>query len=484
MSRYSFALLLLIASPMALWAPPSIWADEAKGADAESKTPASRQIDDEYYELFKVLVDVMDQVERNYVKDIDRRELMQAAIQGVLSKLDPYSNYIPPEQISRFRTSIDSEFGGIGIQVSVERGQLKVISPLVGTPAYRAGVLAGDHIVKIEGKTTKGITIDEAVRRLKGKAGTEVKFTIVHHGGVKEEEITVRREIVQIETVMGDLRGDDDAWDFLIDHENKIGYIRIIAFSRETARHLRQVVKALTEQEMRGLVIDLRFNPGGLLSSAIEICDMFISEGRIVSTKDRAGRERTWDATAPGTFSDFPMAILVNRYSASASEIFSACLQDHERAVIIGERTWGKGSVQNVVELEGGKSALKLTTASYHRPNGKNIHRFPDAKPTDEWGVMPSEGFRLRLRDSQLAGLVRYRRQRDIVQPRKTPKDADSPVKTKPEPGDAVEAPDADERDADERDAEERPDEKEGEYVDRQLKMALEHLLAELKKES
>jgi carboxyl-terminal processing protease len=168
---------------------------------------------------------------------------------------------------------------------------------------------------------------------------------------------------------------------------------------------------------MKALVLDLRFNPGGLLNQAIEVCNLFISSGRIVSTTGRNSPARVWDARGSGAFEGFPMVVLVNRYSASASEIVSACLQDHKRAVIVGERTWGKGSVQNVIELEEGRSVLKLTTASYRRPSGKNIHRFPNSKDSDEWGVTPDQGYLLKLDDVELADLVRQRRLRDIVQP-------------------------------------------------------------------
>ncbi|MGC3968668.1 MAG: S41 family peptidase [Pirellulales bacterium] len=166
---------------------------------------------------------------------------------------------------------------------------------------------------------------------------------------------------------------------------------------------------------MKGLVLDLRFNPGGLLKSAIDVADLFITDGRIVSTKGRNTDERPVNARKAGTFEGFPMAVLVNRYSASASEIVSACLQDHKRAIVVGERTWGKGSVQNVIELEEGHSALKLTTAAYMRPSGKNIHRFPDAKESDEWGVMPDKGYELKLPDGELGDLVRTRRDRDLL---------------------------------------------------------------------
>mgnify|MGYP002622083516 FL=1 len=367
------------------------------------------------YELYQIFADTIDQVERNYVKDIDRRELVEAAIKGVLDKLDPYSNYISPDDIGRFKSTVESQFGGIGIQIGIENGQLKVISPLVGTPAYRAGLLAGDAILEIDGKTTEGIQIDQAVKRLKGEAGTSVDLVIRHPGSLKKVPVTITREWVHVDTVLGDHRNQRDAWDFMLDPEQKIGYVRITAFSRDTAKDLRKTLVELQEQGMRGLIVDLRFNPGGLLTSAIEVSDMFIPEGKIVSTKGRNTAERTWDAEEEGTFTGFPMAVLVNHYSASASEIFSACMQDHGRAVVIGERTWGKGSVQNVIELEGGKSALKLTTASYYRPSGKNIHRFPDAKESDEWGVMPDPGFELTLNRGQVEQLILDRRKRDIL---------------------------------------------------------------------
>ncbi len=275
---------------------------------------------------------------------------------------------------------------------------------------------------------------------MKGEAGTSVTFTVAHPGHKNKEVVTIKREIIHVDTVLGDVRKPDDRWDFMLDHEKHIGYIRISGFSRDTAHDLKAALDELKSQGLAGLVIDLRFNPGGLLTSAIEISDMFISEGRIVSTKGRNTPERTWEATREGTYEGFPVAILVNHYSASASEIFSACMQDHHRAVVIGERTWGKGSVQNVIDLENGKSALKLTTASYWRPSGKNIHRFPDAKESDEWGVMPDKGYECRLSDDhELASLMRYRRERDILHSHKPPlavatADGQAPESDKPTP--------------------------------------------------
>lgn len=403
---------------LAVTVPAQVYAEAAPSPETTGDQEKDEKDEHlEYYELYKVLADTLDHVERDYVQDIDRRELIEAAIEGVIKKLDPYSNYIPPSQLSQFKTSVESEFGGIGIQITMDNGQLKVLSPLVGTPAYRAGLLAGDSIVEIEGQSTKGISLDEAVKKLKGKTGTSINITITHPGSDKKEKVDIEREVIQLDTVMGDHRDNKDAWDFMLDPKQKIGYIRISAFSRRTPDELEHALEQLKKAGMKGLVVDLRFNPGGLLTAAIKMCDMFISEGAIVSTEGRNSPKRSWEATAPGTYDGFRMAILVNRYSASASEIFSACLQDHHRAIVVGERTWGKGSVQNVIELEGGRSALKLTTASYMRPSGKNIHRFPNSKETDEWGVMPDEGYDLRLSDAELAQLVQLRRMRDIVRP-------------------------------------------------------------------
>jgi carboxyl-terminal processing protease len=373
-------------------------------ASAATTTPAKKPQENDY-ELYKILVDTVDQVERNYVTKIDRRELIEAAVRGVLGKLDPYSSYIGPDELGRFRSSVESEFGGIGIQITMDDGQLQVLSPMFGTPAYRAGLLAGDHILEIDGKSTDGLLRDEAVEKLRGDEGTSVTLTIVHAGKSAKEKVILKREKIHIDTVLGDHRKADGTWIYMLDEKQHLGYVRLTAFSRDTAAELQRVLTQLQAAKLRGLILDLRFNPGGLLSAAIEVSDLFISEGRIVSTKGRNSPERTWDARKEGTFEGFPMVVLVNHYSASASEIVAACLQDHKRAAIIGERTWGKGSVQNVIELEDGRSALKLTTASYRRPNGKNIHRFPGAKDSDEWGVMPDKGYEIKLGDGELASL-------------------------------------------------------------------------------
>ena len=405
---------LLALSLMLLIGPSLSAAEVAKSEDPTDPDNVYANVDEEYVELIQLFADTLDQVDRNYVKDVDRRELMEAAIRGVISKLDPYSNYIAPNDLERFRTGVENEFGGIGIQVSTRDGQLIVTSPLIGTPAYEAGIIAGDRITHIEGEKTEGLTIDDAIKKLKGPVGTSVSMTVYHPTSFDSEDITVRREMVQIDTVQGDERLENGDWDFMLDHENKIGYVRVSAFSRHTADDLRRAIAGLLNDGMEGLILDLRANPGGLLTSAVEICDMFIEDGKIVSTEGRNSPKRVWTAEKEGTLPDFPLVIMIDHYSASASEIVSACLQDHDRATIIGERSWGKGSVQNIIELEEGKSALKLTTAGYQRPSGEKIHRFEGDTEDDKWGVSPDDGFELKMNREQKAAYHTYRRLRDL----------------------------------------------------------------------
>ncbi|MDH3719163.1 MAG: S41 family peptidase [Planctomycetota bacterium] len=411
----------LLTATWFLFAAVALVSAKEPEAKADKSPGQAEKADDDYYQLLEVFVDSLDQIERNYVKDVNRRDLIEAAIEGMVGRLDPHSSYIPPKDVGAFRSSVENKFGGIGIHVAIEDGKLTVISPLVGAPAYQQGVLAGDHIVEIEGESTKGITLDGAVRKLKGDVGTDVTITVQQSADTPQRKITIRRALVRVETVLGARRQDDDSWSFLHDPEQGIGYVRINAFSRDTARDLRKVLAELKSQNVRGLVLDLRLNPGGLLTSAIEICDLFVSEGLIVSTKGRNTKERSWRAKTAGTFEDFPIAVLINRFSASASEIVAACLQDHGRAVVVGERSFGKGSVQNVIDLEDGNSVLKLTTASYRRPNGHNIHRFPDSKKSEEWGVKPDANYKVELSAEELRELVAYRRRQYVARGKSEP---------------------------------------------------------------
>ena len=384
--------------------------------DAQEKTEAApKPKQDEYFELMQTFVDTFEQVDRNYVKDVDRRKLLEAALRGMIKELDPYSSYIPPEELARFNQQVEQQFGGIGIQVQPDprTRRILVISPLPDTPAYKAGVRAGDIVTEVEGYDTENMPLSRAVELMKGPPGETVSIKVRHMSATEDEEISMERAIINVKSVLGDKWGENGSWDFLVDDEQKIGYVRLTQFGRKSAEELAVAIDTLQKQGMKGLVLDLRFNPGGLLSQAVKISDLFVESGTIVSTEGKNTKKRTFEATKSGTLPDFPMAVLINRFSASASEILSACLQDHKRAVVIGERSWGKGSVQNVIELEAGASALKLTTAGYLRPSGKNIHRFPDSKVTDEWGVHPDD--EVKFTRKELEDYDKYRRARDVL---------------------------------------------------------------------
>lgn len=397
-----------------LWALVLVLMVSPVNAQEKAKA-APKPKQDEYFELMQTFVDTFEQVDRNYVKDVDRRKLLEAALRGMIKELDPYSSYIPPEELARFNQQVDQQFGGIGIQVQPDprTRRILVISPLPDTPAYKAGVRAGDIVTEVEGYDTENMPLSRAVELMKGPPGETVSIKVRHLSATEDEVISMERAIISVKSVLGDKWGKNGSWDFLVDDEQKIGYVRLTQFGRKSAEELATAIDALQKQGMKGLVLDLRFNPGGLLSQAVKISDLFIDSGTIVSTEGKNTAKRTFSATKAGTLPDFPMAVLINRFSASASEILSACLQDHKRALVIGERSWGKGSVQNVIELESGASALKLTTAGYLRPSGKNIHRFPDSKVTDEWGVHPDD--EIKFTRKELEDYDEYRRARDVL---------------------------------------------------------------------
>jgi carboxyl-terminal processing protease len=449
---------------------------------------------DEMLELYGLFVDAVEKVEANYVRPVSRRELLESALEGMLQNLDQHSSFINTSEWKQFRKQIEGKFGGIGIQVGVdpETSRLRVIAPMVGTPAYEAGILAGDQIMEIDGISTEGMGPDKAVDVLTGRPGTDVKLSVLHEGTEQAETVSITRAIIEVPSVLGDHRQPNDQWEFMIDKDKKIGYVRVSGFIQNTADELRKALDQLKEEGVKGLILDLRDNPGGLLSSAVEISDMFLSEGKIVSTEGRNTIPKEYRAQKDSPYEDLPMVVLINQNSASASEIVSAALQDDHRATVIGQRTYGKGSVQNILELEDGSSVLKLTVASYHRPNGDNIHRFRDSKSSDKWGVSPSPGMEVKLSPSEYIRWFVGRRERDMksaakgrsnkpAQPPK-PEAAEANDKTK----DQEKGKDADKGKADEKP---KPDDKPktqlkarsphepaGPFVDKVLDKALEVL--------
>ena len=350
-------------------------------------TSAPKQERD-YYEYFDELATVIDKIEDNYVEEADQQKLFQGAIQGMLRELDPYSAYIPPEMYHIFQEDTQGYFGGLGITIGMQDDQLTVIAPLEGTPAARAGILPGDKILRIEGEGTENMSLLDAVNKLRGAPGTSVTMTVRHRGAEDEVDVTLTREIIEIHSVRGYRRlSEGQGWDYWVNPEEKVAYVRLSGFQENTVAELDEAVNKLVAEGARGLVLDLRSNPGGLLGSAVAVSDRFLHDGVVVSIRGRTVGTKEERAHAAD---DYPetllVAVLVNRYSASGSEIVAGALQDHGRAVLIGEETFGKGSVQNVIPLKDDSSAIKLTTAKYYTPSGRSFERDPKTK---KGGLVP-----------------------------------------------------------------------------------------------
>jgi carboxyl-terminal processing protease len=363
----------------------------------------------------------MNFITRDYVDEVEPRVLFEGALRGMMDQLDPYSGYTSPQEYAQFKEQMEGEFPGIGVMIELDEAsnQLKVLVPLPGSPAAEAGLLPGDIITGINGEATTDLPLRDAIGRIKGPAGSKVELTIRHPGSSRDVTVMVPRAQIAIESVLGDARRPDGTWVYHLLDDPRIGLIRLDSFGERTADDFRQALESLRRQSppAEALILDLRGNEGGLLQSAVEVCDMLIDGGTIVSTRGRGGEEKSFFEAKDGTQLDLaiPLVVLVDRYSASAAEIVAACLQDHHRAVVIGERSWGKGTVQNVVDLEGGKSAIRLTIATYWRPSGKDIHKRKNAQESDDWGVRPDEGMSLPLSKSIYEQSVRARRKRDVT---------------------------------------------------------------------
>jgi carboxyl-terminal processing protease len=375
-----------------------------------------------------MVVEVLAEVDRDFVRELtpeQKRKLVADMINGGLERLDPYSTFYDVDEYAQFQKQTEGSFGRVGIQIDVDRqtGLVKVTTPMVGTPAYDAGVLAGDLILKVDGKPLETSRLSEMLKTIQGPPGSEVTLTLLHEGSKEPVDLTMKRAMIDYPSILGDRRKPDDPaqWEFFVDKENRIAYIRLVSFNEHAVADLTKVVEQVEKEGARGLILDLRDNPGGLLKKAVAICDLFLAQGTIVSVRYRNGRDEKHEAKAEGTHfepaAEHPMVVLVNKNSASASEIVAAALQDHGRAVVVGERSFGKGSVQNVIELgdHEPKVGLKLTTASYWRPNGTNIHRHADAKDTDEWGVKPNPGYEVKLEAAERVQYLQWRKRRDIV---------------------------------------------------------------------
>ncbi len=320
--------------------------------------------DKEPYESLKVFTDVLHIIEKDYVKRVDTKDLIYGAIKGMLSSLDPHSSFMTPKMYKEMQVETKGSFGGLGIEITMKNGVLTVIAPIADTPAYKAGIKAGDQIIAIEGKPTKNMTLMDTVRKLRGKKGTKVTITIMRKGFTQPKDFTIIRDIIKIKSVRSKL------------YEGHYAYIRISQFQERTDDDFVNAVEGLEEKsgrQIKGMVLDLRNNPGGLLSQAVKIADRFISKGLIVSIKGRDESDNiAFRAKSSTTVVRYPLVVLTNAGSASASEIVAGAIQDHHRGVIMGEQTFGKGSVQTIIPLSDG-SGLRLTTALYYTPSGRSI---------------------------------------------------------------------------------------------------------------
>lgn len=375
-------------------------------------------LDKSVYKDIKTFNEVFDMVKKNYVEEVDSTTLIQGAINGMIRSLDPHSSYMTPELYKEMEVETQGQFGGIGIEITILKDVLTVVSPIEGTPAFAAGVKPGDQIIRIDGKSTKDITTMEAVKKLRGPKNTKVTITIMREGITSPQDVVLTRAIIQVKSVRYKI------------FEDGIAYVRIASFHERTSDDVRKALRDLNDKvrPMKGLVLDLRNDPGGLLLQAIEVADMFLSSGVIVSTRGRTKNMET-KSVARNDMSEItcPIVVLVNEGTASAAEIVAGALQDNGRALVVGTQTFGKASVQTIIALEDG-SALKLTTGRYYTPSGRSIQAE---------GITPDIVVKYAIPSEETVSeweRERYPREKDLkghIKPAKTDKTKDDKIKNK-----------------------------------------------------
>ncbi len=357
----------------------------------------------ETYKQLNLFGDVFERVRADYVEEVSDKQLIENALNGMLSSLDPHSGYLNEDKFKEMRVETRGEFGGLGIEVTMENGLVRVVSPIDDTPAFRAGIQAGDYIVKIDDEAVMGLTLSDAVEKMRGKVGAPIDLVINREGEDAPIEVTLVRDVIQIKSVRSRVEGN-------------VGYIRVTTFSQNTGPGVRDAIKDIKKElgnKVTGYVLDLRNNPGGLLSQAIEVSDAFLDKGEIVSQRGRYEDDTQRSNATPGDLTDgVPLVVLINGGSASASEIVSGALQDHRRAIILGTQSFGKGSVQTVIPLPG-NGAMRLTTARYYTPSGRSIQA-QGITPDIEVEPAKVESYSsIRLRESDLHGALDKDTQKD-----------------------------------------------------------------------
>ena len=322
---------------------------------------SSAEEDRDVYKYLNLFGEAFEKIKNNYVEDVTSKELIESAIEGMLSSLDPHSTYLNYDELNELKVQTKGEFGGLGIEVTLENGFVKVISPIDDTPAAKAGIKSGDLITHLDDEPVLGMTLSEAVSIMRGKVGSKIKLT-VNRNENENLQITITRAIIQLKAVKANV-------------ENNIGYIRVSSFNQKVDREIINSIKSFKNKNLIGYVLDLRNNPGGLLDQAVSVTDIFLERGEIVSTRGRNGKQGSrYNAVKSDLINGLPLVVLINQGSASASEIVAGALQDHKRAIIMGTKSFGKGSVQTIIP-SGEDVALKLTTAKYYTPSGKSIQK-------------------------------------------------------------------------------------------------------------
>lgn len=363
------------------------------------------------YEWFDPVIDVRRILIDRFVREPDPVAMQEAMIDGMIAVLDdPYTEYVPPVDEAEFNMVLRGTYTGIGAEVNTQDGYLLIVTPMDDSPALRAGVLAGDLVIEIEGETTFETPLDELIDKLLGEPGTDVHIRVRHLDGT-EEDLTVTRAHIETHTVKG-VRRNGEGWNHCVDEARGIQYVRITQFNRNTVPDLATALDGLQSSGLNGLILDLRDNPGGALPSAVGMADLFLDDGVIVSVRPRQGDEKVFRAAAADTLPDFPMVVLVNGNSASASEIVAGALQQNDRAKVLGTRSFGKGSVQEVRELRYHAGTLKYTAAYYHLPDGRNLHRLEDSTV---WGVDPDPGMVVPVTDDDYRTLILARQEFQVI---------------------------------------------------------------------